>query len=398
MTAFCPGCGGGDLLDLLTLPAVPVNSCLLLQSREEARRFPRGDISLCLCNVCMLIFNAAFDATLTRYAAGYEEVQGFSETYSRFEASLVDVLVERYSLRGKSVIEIGCGKGDFLLRLCGAGQNRGVGFDPAFDPARVPSTEARVSFVRDFYSRRYSQYRADFYCCKMTLEHIADPADFVAMLRDAIRGDAEPLVFVMVPDAARIMAQAAFEDVYYEHCSYFTEQSLKNLFRLNGFRIVDTRLVFGGQYLILTAKWGGQAVACPSLEHLPGALRNGVATFGQKVDLCRRAWGRRFDKLAESGARTVLWGGGSKAVAFLTGVPESVSIEYVVDVNPYRQGSFLPVTGQVIVAPDFLRGYRPDVVIVMNPLYEGEIRDELQRCGLSPEVLLPGSGLADYKG
>ena len=65
-------------------------------------------------------------------------------------------------------------------------------------------------------------------------------------------------------------------------------------------------------------------------------------------------------------------------------------IEHVVDINPYRVGKFLPGTGQRIVAPAFLREYRPDNVVIMNPIYLREVEHELarQRCEASVYTIL----------
>jgi hypothetical protein len=48
---------------------------------------------------------------------------------------------------------------------------------------------------------------------------------------------------------------------------------------------------------------------------------------------------------------------------------------------------FMAATGQRIVPPAFLADYRPDVVIVMNPIYLDEIRAELGRIGVDAEVV-----------
>jgi hypothetical protein len=44
-------------------------------------------------------------------------------------------------------------------------------------------------------------------------------------------------------------------------------------------------------------------------------------------------------------------------------------------------------TGQEIVGPEFLRVHRPDVVIVMNPVYCNEIQRELDRMGIAAELV-----------
>jgi hypothetical protein len=44
-------------------------------------------------------------------------------------------------------------------------------------------------------------------------------------------------------------------------------------------------------------------------------------------------------------------------------------------------------TGQQIVAPEFLQQYKPDVAIAMNPVYKAEIRQDLNRMGLTTTIL-----------
>ena len=82
----------------------------------------------------------------------------------------------------------------------------------------------------------------------------------------------------------------------------------------------------------------------------------------------------------------MLWGSGSKAVSYLTTLGITDEIEYVVDINPHKRGKFLAGTGHEIVLPEFLVEYRPDAVIVMNPIYGDEIRKGLERLGLHPDI------------
>ena len=126
------------------------------------------------------------------YSTDCEESQQFSPTFNEFSRRLAKYLIEKYDLHYKEIMEIGCGKGEFLTLLCDLGENRGVGFDPAYVKARDTSkTAERITFIQDFYSEKYAGYQADFVCCKMTLEHIHPTAQFVSMVRRAI-GDRFP--------------------------------------------------------------------------------------------------------------------------------------------------------------------------------------------------------------
>jgi hypothetical protein len=89
---------------------------------------------------------------------------------------------------------------------------------------------------------------------------------------------------------------------------------------------------------------------------------------------------------AASGRRTVLWGSGSKAVAFLTTVGLDGEVASVVDINPFRHGRYLPATGHEIISPDELSTTPPDLVVVMNSVYRDEIRKMLQAQGCVPEL------------
>jgi hypothetical protein len=86
----------------------------------------------------------------------------------------------------------------------------------------------------------------------------------------------------------------------------------------------------------------------------------------------------------------VIWGSGSKGVAFITGADPEGRIEAAVDINPHRQGRFMPGTGQPIIAPEALVDLQPATVIIMNPAYEAEIGERLAALGLDPRIELVG--------
>ena len=81
------------------------------------------------------------------------------------------------------------------------------------------------------------------------------------------------------------------------------------------------------------------------------------------------------------------WGSGSKCVGFMTTLNVLDEIEFVVDINPLRHGKFIPGVGKQILSPEVLRNFKPDVVIIMNPVYLIEIKNDLGKMGLSPVVI-----------
>ncbi len=374
---------------ILHFADVPTNSCILLPTADAARAWPRGEIDLRFCDACGFIANRAFDPAHTEYSERYEETQGYSPTFSRFHRELARGLVEKHGLEGKRVLEIGCGKGEFLMLLCEMGAASGVGFDPAYVPSRNTSPAAdRARFVRDFYGEAYAHEQADFYGCKMTLEHIGPVAEFTGTVRRAVGDAPDAVIFFQVPDVTRILTDCAFEDVYYEHCSYFSPGSLARLFRASGFRVDEVATEYDAQYLTLEAgATNADAPAHAAEADLPD-LRAAAADFRERCDRRVAAWRARLNDLAGRGAPVVIWGSGSKGVSFLSTLGVVDEVAGAVDINPHRQGCFMAGSGHPILAPADLRELQPGAVIVMNSVYRDEIAADLRELGLSPEILV----------
>jgi len=380
----CPSCGLAGLEVFYEQRGVPSHSCLLLQSPDEARAFPKGDIRLGLCQSCGFITNTAYDPTLQAYSERFEESQGFSPRFREFAEELAGRIVEKYGLHGKTVLEIGCGKGEFLALICEIGEMTGVGIDPAFIDNRLEGeVRDRVSFIPEFFSDKHAHLVGDLVLCRHTLEHIPDTAAFLHLVRRSIRSTDTVVVFEL-PDAGRVLREAAFWDIYYEHCSYFTPGSLLRLFRLSGFDVLDVGLDYDDQYILIEARAsvGEPSRAASELEDTPEGIAEAIESFQEK--LSRRK--TELEKLGRGGRRTVIWGAQSKGVAFLTTLEMASEIEYAVDINPFKHDTYMAGTGQRVVAPEFLREYQPELVVAMNPIYLDEIQKDLDRLGVRAEL------------
>ncbi|HEX5458407.1 MAG TPA: class I SAM-dependent methyltransferase [Steroidobacteraceae bacterium] len=366
----------------------------MLSSREEALAFPRGDIELGFCRGCGFIGNVRFDPGLNQYSAAYEETQAYSPRFLRFLDEVWDDQIERFGLGpGMTALEIGCGKGEFLVGLCERSGCAGIGVDPGYRPERTHSSAAqRMRFIRDFYGPKYSHLHADYVCCRHTLEHIAPVSEFVRLVRSTIGDRRHVNVFFELPDMERVLQQGAFWDIYYEHCTYFTRGSLARLFRSAGFDVHRLYKAYDEQYLMLEA----QPAAGPTDALLP--QENDLATVTSLVARFERQVSERLQSLADAlarhraaGHRLAVWGSGSKCVSLVSslGLSQGLGPEpaAVVDINPHKHGKFLAGSGLEIVSPDALRHLRPEVVLVMNSIYVDEIRHDLAGRSLHPELI-----------
>lgn len=382
----CRACGAAVGPASYDVAGAPVHSVLNVRSSEEALAFPTGNIRLYACAACGYVQNGEFDGATQRFGPDYEETQGASARFRDFQRGLVGDLIGRHGLRGKRVLEIGCGKGDFLRLLCDLGDNEGWGFDPAWVPRGAGGGRAR--FSAEFYGPEHAGLRPDFVCCSMTLEHIGEPLRFLKMLRANLGTDSDAGIFFMVPDAMRIFRSGAFWDVYYEHCGYFARGSLARLLARAGFDVADIGLEFDGQYARVEARvaTGDGRILCDGGERAEEIVA-ACGVFGAAAAEGIAGWRRRIGEIRARGRRVALWGGGSKAVAFLHALGEGHRVDAVVDINPRRQGSWLPRVAQRVEAPEALGALRPDLVIAMNAAYLTEIRSALGAMGLGSELV-----------
>lgn len=386
-----PVCPESEVIPLIEMKQVPVHCNVLWPSREAALNAPRGDIRLGFFPACGHIYNLDFDPSLMEYTQEYENSLHFSPRFQEYATALADGLVEKYNLRDKDIVEIGAGKGDFLIMLCAMSGNRGWGYDPSYVP-EAGYTAPNVTFVQDFYTDKYTSQRADLIVCRHVLEHIEDPDAFMAQVRRAV-GDQQSIIFFEVPNSLWTIREGGIWDIIYEHCSYFSPLSLAHLFRQHGFRVLAVNEVFGGQFLTIEAAPDGGPTETEFLQRNSvstelAALTADARAFAENYRAKRDEWRHRLASLAAAGKRGVIWGAGSKGVTFLNAMNAGEEIAAVVDINPRKQGKFVAGAGQRIAPPSELAQIQPDFVIIMNANYRDEIGGMLDDIGVAAEILI----------
>jgi SAM-dependent methyltransferase len=367
---------------------MPVHCNVLWPTRDTALQAPRGNLQLGFCGHCGHVFNLAFQAHLVTYEPGYENSLHCSPYFQQYATTLAAELITRYQIRNQQVLEIGCGQGEFLTLLCELGNNHGVGFDPSHTATSRP--DGRLTVIADSYSERYAHYPAALVCFRHVLEHLPHPADFLVMLCRTLHQRQQTVVFCEVPNALWTIRDLAIWDLIYEHYSYFSPASLAHIFTRSGFHVQRLYETFAGQFLCLEAQPAAQPCQAPApgAEHV-AAMTADITAFAEHYRRKVAAWRTRLADFARLRQRVVIWGAGSKGVTFLNVLNLHDLIEYAVDLNPRKQQKYIAGTGQRIVPPEFLRAYQPDVVIIMNPIYQAEIQGLLATMDLHPQCIGP---------
>jgi SAM-dependent methyltransferase len=366
---------------LLTRDRVPAHQNMLHRSARAAREAPRGRIALLCCGNCGFVWNGVFDLALMDYGGAYENSQ---ESSARFERHLEDLIASLGPLDGLTVVEVGCGNGSFLRRVLERHPSAaGVGFDPAYrGPAEMLGGRAR--FETSFFGPDTAHLApaADIVLSRHVIEHVPRPVELFELVRAGI-GERDARVFLETPCVEWIFDNVVVWDIFYEHCSLFTLASLAEAGRRAGFATRSGRHTFGGQYLWteLVPKRGGNG-AQPVLrpETLEKATRYAEAE--------RAVTARLRERIDRAERPLALWGAGAKGVTVANLLdPDAGMFAEVVDINPVKQGHFLPGTGHEIVGAEALAERGTRTAFVLNPNYREEIAEMIRRNGGTTAVV-----------
>ncbi|MBN9736761.1 MULTISPECIES: class I SAM-dependent methyltransferase [unclassified Pseudonocardia] len=396
----CPACDAPAADPFFSVTGLPVHGTAVLPDPASARSVSVGDQVLVLCERCGTVFNRDFDAGLLDYTGDHEESQHHSPRFAAYAAEITADWVSRFGLAGEHVVEVGCGSGDFAAELLGAGVGRVTGIDPHFAPARVRAELAgRLTALPAEFARDQVEPGTAALVCRHTLEHIPALAAFGAELRAGlVRGGGRALL-AEVPDLGRILDEGAFWDLQYEHCSYFTPATMRTFLTGAGFSDPAVRLTYADQYVVAEAGPDGTP-GTPELEpHLREALHDACHAFATRVREQVGRWRVWLGERAAAGDEVVVWGGGAKGLTFLNVVegesglsgvdgPAPGAVQAVVDINPGLQGHYMGGLGLPIRAPKDLLDAPPRSVLLMNPVYIGEVRSTLDELGLGATELL----------
>ena len=381
---ICLVCGSSRISAVIRIEKMPACCNVLLDTQAEAVSQPTAAVSLTFCSQCGHLFNAAFDEELIDYGGGYESSLRGSEQFREYDAKLVQELIERNGLRERTLVDIGCGQGEFLRMLCREGNNRGLGFDPSYrgGESEIPDP-SDFKVLQELYGNRSRELEADFICSRHTLEHVEDPVRFLRSIESSNHRLGIP-VFFEVPNGLYTLRDGGIWDLIHEHCSYFTPQSFEKVLELGGYCSIEIAETFEGQFLTAHAKTGyseGREDAI-GIDYLEGL----VASFSKQYQRTIEGWDLKFRDFDDRKRKVVVWGAGAKGTAFLN-VLRPRNVGFIVDVNAIKHAKYIPGTGQQIVSPEFLKQYRPDAIVVMNPNYRVEIARQVAKLGVEAELL-----------
>lgn len=410
---ICPACQASELESLITVDRSPVLTGVLCTTREEALGSLVVTLDLHLCARCGTVVNVTFDPSAIDYGGQYDNSLHFSGTFRAYASELARRLTATHGLTDRPVVEIGSGKGDFLRELCRHASTTGTGYDPTYvGPERAE--DADVTFITDYYGPRYRDLPGDFVICRHVLEHVPDPLAFLQNIREAL-GDRDVSIYLEVPHGGFLLSEAGAWDYIYPHMTYFSPAGLASVVSAAGFAVTASGTAFGDQFLWVEAKAAPAGPApVPPGTFAPGEDPAAVSGYVEYA----RGFGRRYRDVIDRwtreltaafsdsatpatpaapvvepagastpAARVLLWGAGSKGVNFLNVIDPGPAVAGIVDLNPNKQGTFVPGTGHPVIPPERIPEASVNRVVLANALYLDEVKALLDKLGVRVEVV-----------
>ena len=325
---------------------LPIFQNRMYDTEAQAKACPKGDVQLVEDQRTGLVYNAAFRPELMAYDAHYQNEQATSPLFQDHLES-VSRIIDRCMGRD-SIVEVGCGKGFFLEMLLGKGFDV-TGFDPTY--------EGNNPRVMKHYFEPGAGIKASGLVLRHVLEHIQDPFNFLLQLKEANGGSGK--IYIEVPCFDWICEKRVWFDIFYEHVNYFRIFDFYRMFDT----VIESGRLFGGQYMYAVAELA--------------TLKQPLINLRDSVIFPKDFTRNLEDPSQAKPSQAAIWGGASKGVIFtLLKARAGQPISTVIDINPAKQGKYLPSTGLLVKSPTEALAMlaKGSIIYVMNSNYLEEIK------------------------
>jgi SAM-dependent methyltransferase len=315
-------------------------------------------LSVVQCSGCGLV---QLDCAPVPYYREVIRAAGFSDEMREFRTKQFAELTSRYSLQGKKVIEIGCGRGEYLELLAAQPvEAHGLEFaEDAVQHCRNKGLRVNRGYIDSPVASIEDGPFAAFFILSF-LEHFPHPSSALRGIAHNLSSDG--IGILEVPNFDLILRNEMFAEFIADHVSYFTRDTLALALSLNGFDVIECKEVWHDYIISAVVKKRRPTSLAHFHDHqsrLTRDLHEYIATFGDM--------------------NVAVWGAGHQALALIALAGLAGKVKYVVDSAPFKQGKFTPATHIPIVSPDHIERDRVDAIIVMAASYSDEVTRTIRR-------------------
>ncbi|TCS64990.1 class I SAM-dependent methyltransferase [Varunaivibrio sulfuroxidans] len=387
MTTSCRFCGAPLRHALVDLGRQPPSNSYVDDPAAAEKTYP---LRAMICGQCFL---AQLDEVVPAdeiFSSDYAYFSSYSSSWVAHAKAYQEAVTARFALGpGSKVVEVASNDGYLLQHFLKAGIGV-LGVEPSLSVANAAAHKGIPTEVLFFGAATAAQLRreghgADIIAANNVLAHVPDITDFVRGLATLLNDDG--VVTVEFPHLLNLIAQVQFDTIYHEHYSYLSLMSVERVFAAAGLRVFDVEALptHGGSLRIYACHEGAVHRPCPGLAEMrrreAEAGLDDLATYTDFDARVRAVRDGLKAFLAEAHARgktVAAYGAAAKGNTLLNYCavgPDDIA--FVVDLNPAKQGRFLPGSKIPIAAPEKLSAARPDYVLILPWNLRGEITEQI---------------------
>ena len=383
----CRSCGSSKLSSFLDLGTTPLADRLLTEG-ELGEPELVAPLDVVLCEDCSLVQITETVSPEILFCRNYPYFSSVSKALmEHFGSSARQILEERKLGAGSLVVEAASNDGYMLKHFVEAGVPV-LGIDPADGPAKK-AQESGVRTLNTFFTKELADElfaqgnRADVFLANNVLAHVADLNGFTAGVARLLKDDG--VAVIECPYLLDLIEHCEFDTIYHQHLCYFSITALVNLFRRHGLSLnkVVRTTIHGGSLRLFIEKTENMDKSVTSLLEKEKAL--GVdalpyyETFASRVEKLKTDLIAVLQKVKGEGKRIAGYGAAAKGCTLLSycGV-DSKYLDYIVDLNPVKQGQYFTGTTLKIEPPEKLLEDKPDAVMIIAWNFANEIMKQQQ--------------------
>lgn len=390
--SLCPVCGSNNNLDVFKKKGQPRYALQRHTDRQSALKCKKENVHFVYCINCQFAYNKDFDPSKMNYKEDIDASRRYSKYFNDYLVSVCKQINEVFSVRGKRVVEVGCGDGQFLIELRKLFTYKGWGFDPSLIKSGNVPHYKDIKFLSDYYNNKYFNDDPDLIVLRHIVEHIADPKGFLASIISA-QGTHPLGIYIEVPSWEWAVAHDQIMMFANDHCSYYSKNSLNLALNLCGFRCERINASFANEYLQYFGEKNSKDAFNFAIkdktrhlkEYSGRNLNDKTISFIKRIPKILDRFNSYF---ADTSGNAVLWGAAGKGTMLLSTLGISYKqLPFVVDSNPNRHNTYIPVTGQQVIPPARLRLIQPRYVLITNPNYYREIASQLASLGIKARII-----------